>query len=96
MISAVNELKAKKVDEVRESDLIKTVNSILEYQDGKEKGFSNQSKNQRFDDSMRLLAELTVGTPAEKYYRAQLEKVNAARGLSPDSPGYLKPETFLQ
>ena len=96
MISAVNELKAKKVDEVRESDLIKTVNSILEYQDGKEKGFSNQSKNQRFDDSMRLLAELTVGTPAEKYYRAQLEKVNAARGLSPDSPGYLKPETFLE
>ena len=94
MIASVNKLSHNTGD-VSEKDLIGAVNSILEYQDGKEKGFFSSSKNQRFNDSMTLLAEITMGTPAEKHYRAQLDKVNAARGLRPGTPGYLKPEDFL-
>ncbi len=94
MIRAVGELKSSSIA-ADETNVIKTVNAILEYQDGKEKGFFSSAKNQRFNDSMTLLAELTVGTPAEKYYRAQLDKVNRARGLTPDHPNYLKPEDFL-
>lgn len=76
-------------------DVVRVIGSIIDYQTGKEKGFKSEEKNQRFDESMKVLAELTVGTPAERYFTQQLDKVNAARGFKPGDPGYLKPENFL-
>ena len=82
-------------DEVTDIDVLKTVEAIINYQTGKEKGFLSSAKNERFNDSMKLLAELTYGTDAEKYYRKQLDKVNEARGLKEGDRGYLTPESFI-
>ena len=94
MVEAVEAAKGKK--DLQEGDLIRTVNAIIDYQTGKEKGFFSSGKNQRFNDSMTMLGELTVGTEAEKYFQQQLDKVNQARGLQPGDPKYLKPEDFVQ
>ena len=94
MVEAVEAAKGKK--DLQAGDLIRTVNAIIDYQTGKEKGFFSSEKNQRFNDSMAVLGELTVGTEAEKYFQQQLDKVNQARGLQPDDPKYLKPEDFVQ
>ena len=82
-------------DEVESADVLKTVEAIISYQTGKEKGFTSAAKNERFNDSMKLLAEITYGTEAQKYYQKQLDKVNEARGLKEGDPGYLTPESFI-
>ncbi len=75
-------------------DTMKAVNAILEYQNGKEGGSLFKARNQRFDQSMQLLADITIGTPAQKYLEDQIKKVNTARGKQPGDAGYYSIDTL--
>ncbi len=90
-IKTIQEKCTGKYQMLEPKHLMRAVNAILEYQDGKEAELNNR----QFANSMHLLGELTAGTAAEKYYRQQLDKVNGIRGLKPGDPGFLKPEDFV-
>ena len=69
MVEAVEAAKGKK--DLQAGDLIRTVNAIIDYQTGKEKGFFSSEKNQLFNDSMAMLGELMVGTEAGRFCPTQ-------------------------
>ncbi|MCR5451227.1 MAG: hypothetical protein K6F00_01205, partial [Lachnospiraceae bacterium] len=75
---------------------MKLIDAILDYQKGKEKVTSGEQA-ERFIDSMRLLAEVTMGTPHEKIFTDQLNRVNKLRGAKPGSKNYIdKKEIFVE
>lgn len=75
---------------------MKLIDAILDYQKGKEKVTSGEQA-ERFIDSMRLLAEITIGTPHEKLFTDQLNRVNKLRGAKPGSKNYIdKKEIFVE
>ena len=75
---------------------MKLIDAILDYQKGKEKVTSGEQA-ERFIDSMRLLAEITIGTPHEKIFTDQLNRVNKARGAKPGSKNFIdKKEIFVE
>ena len=43
---------------------------------------------------MQLLADITIGTPAQKYLEDQIKKVNTARGKQPGDAGYYSIDTL--
>ena len=46
----------------------------------------------RFNNSMALLASVTLGTPMEKYLDRQIAHVNKIRGANPGSKDFLTKE----
>ncbi|SEP84277.1 hypothetical protein SAMN02910369_00716 [Lachnospiraceae bacterium NE2001] len=73
---------------------MKAINSILDYQKGKEKVMSGDAKI-RFDNSMRFLASVTVGTHFEKYFDEQIAKINKIRGCKEGSRDYIRKEDYF-
>ena len=70
---------------------MKLIDAVLAYQKGKEKVMSGDAGH-RFDNSMALLANVTIGTPMEKYLDQQIANVNMVRGAKPGSKDYLTKE----
>ena len=73
---------------------VKLIDAILDYQTGKEKLMSGDDKI-RFDNSMKLLADLTVGTHLEHAFTRQLEHINKRRGAKPGSSAYVTKEMYF-
>ena len=73
---------------------VKRIDAILDYQTGKEKLMSGDDKI-RFDNSMKLLADLTVGTHLEHAFTRQLEHINKRRGAKPGSSAYVTKEMYF-
>ena len=70
------------------------IDRVLDYQNGKEKVMKGAA-GERFNDSLMLLASVTVGTPLEKtVLEPQLDKINRIRGAKPGSPDYVSKEEF--
>ncbi len=67
---------------------MRLIDAILDYQNGREKLMKGDSKI-RFDNSMRLLATVTVNSPFEKYLDEQIAKINKVRGAKPGSKGFI-------
>lgn len=76
------------------SKTMKLIDSIVDYQKGKEK--LTGSAGARFDNSMMLLANVTVGTPMEKYLDEQIAKVNKARGAKQGDKNFVTKDTYFE
>ena len=94
MYEAAKEYEEKYTDKADPSATFKLIDSILDYQKGKEKVMTGFDKI-RFDNSMRLLADITCGTHFEKYFENQLARINKIRGVKPGSANYLTKENYF-
>ena len=74
--------------------VLKLIDTIIDYQKGKEK--TTGSAGDRFNNSMVLLANVTVGTPLEKYLDEQIDKVNKARGARPGDKNFVTKDTYCE
>ena len=74
---------------------MKLIDSILDYQKGKKKVMSGDARH-RFNNSMALLASVTLGTPMEKYLDSQIAHVNKIRGAKPGSKDFLTKEGIFE
>jgi hypothetical protein len=92
VVDSVNALKeGKKSPE----DVIKTLNTIMDYQEKHiNDGIGPQGKD--LNDSLRLLHELTKGTEMNGVVQTQIDKVNQARNLQEGNRGFLTKEFIGQ
>ena len=92
MVKAATEYESHGAEDP--SKTMKLIDSIVDYQKGKEK--LTGSAGARFDNSMMLLANVTVGTPMEKYLDEQIAKVNKARGAKPGDKNFVTKDTYFE
>ena len=64
-------------------------------QEGKEKPLSGAAGD-RFNNSMVLLAAVTVGTPMEKYLDQQIAHINEVRGVHPGDKNFITKEMYFE
>ena len=95
MVNAAKEYNAAE-NELGEKDPAKTmklIDSIIDYQKGKEK--LTGTAGDRFNNSMMLLANATMGTSLEKYLDEQIAKVNRARGAREGDKNFVTRRTYF-
>ncbi|MBR6897118.1 MAG: hypothetical protein IKN24_03000 [Lachnospiraceae bacterium] len=88
MVNAVGSL-INKGDSATQLDRVKTLGTVLKYQEGKEQIRTFKGGRERFDLSMQVGLAVTRGTPAAKIFDAHIDDINEMRGpKAQDNPEY--------
>ncbi|MBR6898460.1 MAG: hypothetical protein IKN24_09875 [Lachnospiraceae bacterium] len=76
-------------------DLAEVIDTVIDYQSDKMGGSVFPSRNERFENSMKLLGSAVSGTTLETYLNQQVLKKNEARGIGKMNPNYSKASDYI-
>ena len=89
--AVVDSVEALKQGKKEPKDVVNTLNTIMDYQ-SKHINDKTGQNGKDLNDTLRLMHELTVGTPLSGVTQTQIDKVNASRNRQPGDRSYLTME----